>query len=525
MAQSNAPARPGPRRATAPSETPRLGWSTDTMGANLRGAARIVLWVLSIAVLSAALPAYLIADVQEAPRSDAWIVTLLIMIWAGIRLSFIWVNGTPRLFEFFFWLFVYIFMGLAPTAQIRSGLTSTTTPGVDPSLDMATAGVVALGIVCFELGRLVWVWRERTRAERKGPAGPVTVTPDIVRGVSSWRTILLYAVALALSAYVLVRLGPTALLGSREAAGAAREAAWPDPAVRALVYPSGIYPLLVAVGALAQLARRASSATSRRIALGAAVFGGAVLVLIVNPVSSARYTFGTVAFALVIYAGAAATRRAARLTMLAGICGFLFLFPIADAFRRTEVRVTRSGFFDEYLSNGDYDAFWQIANALSYWLEGHVVPFSQFLGSVLFWVPRSIWPDKPTDTGVMLAEYRGYAFKNLSAPMWAEGVVNGGIAGVIIVFLLLGIALRAMDTRIVPAFRYGGVWGIVGAILPVYLTILLRGSLLQATGALTLTIVCILFVRAASIPGRRGSAPDVLGVRSVPLDRPGETFR
>jgi hypothetical protein len=517
MAQPTVPARPGPRRSTAPGEARRQARAKDDTDANLRRALRIVLWVLSFAVLSAALPAYLIADVEEAPRSDAWIVTLLIMIWAGIRLSFIWVNGTPRLFEFFFWLFVYIFMGLAPTAQIRSGLTSTTTPGVDPALDMATAGVVALGLACFEIGRLGWLWHEHARDERRDGH---RVTADIVRGVSSWRTIVLYVVGLALSAYVLLRLGPTALLGSREAASAAREAAWPDPAVRGLVYPAGIYPLLVAVGALAQLARRASTPVSRQIALWSAIAGGAVLILIVNPVSSARYTFGTVAFALVIYAGAVASRRAGRLTMLAGIFGFLFLFPIADAFRRTEIRVTRSGFFDEYLSNGDYDAFWQIANALSYWIEGHVAPFSQFLGSVLFWVPRSLWPDKPTDTGVMLAEYRGYAFQNLSAPMWAEGLVNGGIAGVIIVFLILGIALRAMDGRIVPAFRYGGVWGIVGAIVPVYLTILLRGSLLQATGALTLTIVCILFVRAANTARRSGELDaHILGVGPIPLDR------
>ena len=516
MAQSTAPARPGPRRTTAPREARRQAWSKDNTEANLRGALRIVLWVVSIAVLSAALPAYLIADVEEAPRSDAWIVTLLIMIWAGIRLSFIWVNGTPRLFEFFFWLFVYIFMGLAPTAQIRSGLTSTTTPGVDPALDMATAGVVALGIACFEIGRLAWLWREHSPRLHGSGSG---VTPDVVRGVSSWRTVVLFVVALGLSAYVLLRLGPTALLGSREASSAAREAAWPDPAVRGLVYPSGVYPLLVAAGALAQLARRATTPASRQIALWSAIGGGAILILIVNPVSSARYTFGTVAFALAIYAGAVATRRAARLTMLAGIFGFLFLFPIADAFRRTEVRVTRSGFFDEYLSNGDYDAFWQISNALSYWLEGHVVPFSQFLGSILFWVPRSIWPDKPTDTGVMLAQYRGYSFENLSAPMWAEGIVNGGVAGVVIVFLALGIALRAMDSRIVPAFRYGGVWGIVGAIIPVYLTILLRGSLLQATGALTLTIACILFVRAANTSRTTGSDADVLGVSPVPFNR------
>ncbi len=84
--------------------------------------------------------------------------------------------------------------------------------------------------------------------------------------------------------------------------------------------------------------------------------------------------------------------------------------------------------------------------------------------------------------------------------------MNGGIIAVVVGFLLLGLVLRAMDSRIVPALRVGGVWAIVGAILPVFMTILLRGSLLQATGALFLTVLCILVVVGGR--GRVEAAPD-----------------
>lgn len=130
---------------------------------------------MSIVVLSAALPALLVSEIADVGRSQAWIVTLLLMIWAGIRLSLIWVSGIPRLFDFFFWLFVYIFLGIAPTAQIRSNLISTTTQGIDPSLDLPTAGVVALGVVCYEIGRLAWLAREQNRhAAATPPARPVS---------------------------------------------------------------------------------------------------------------------------------------------------------------------------------------------------------------------------------------------------------------------------------------------------------------------------------------------------------------
>ena len=118
----------------------------DYASRDLRPEIRWVLLVASIAVLSVALPAALLVSVPTAPRSEAWIITLVISVWSGVRLSIIWVSGVPRLFDYFLWVFTYIFMGVAPTAQILSGLTSTTTPGVDPGTDLPTAFIVALGL-------------------------------------------------------------------------------------------------------------------------------------------------------------------------------------------------------------------------------------------------------------------------------------------------------------------------------------------------------------------------------------------
>lgn len=486
--------QPGMMFPRHPSETTGAA-ASRSMPADLRPEIRWVLLVASIAVLSVALPATLLVSVPMAPRSDGWIVTMLITVWAGARVSVLWVSGIPRLFDYFLWVFTYIFMGIAPTAQILSGLTSTTTPGVDPGMDLPTASIIALGLLCYEAGRAAWIFWEGHTAH----ASRLEVLP-----VHPTRTMLLAIAGALIGAYFVSRVGLAGSLGSREGAQAARSAAWPDPAMRAIFYAAAVYPLLVAAGGLAQLARSARSRANRRWALGGAITAVALLLMIVNPVASARYTFGTVAFAIAVFAGAVATQARARVTMLAGIVGFLAIFPIADAFRSDSSTATRAGFFEEYLSNPDYDAFWQVANSLSYWIDGLVVPGRQALGSLLFFVPRAFWPDKPTDTGIMLAEYRGYSFDNLSAPMWAEALVNGGLIAVVLVFLTLGVVLRMMDTRMVPAFAVGGTWAIIGAILPVYMTILLRGSLLQATGALMITIFS-----AMLIAGRgRERAPD-----------------
>jgi hypothetical protein len=246
------------------------------------------------------------------------------------------------------------------------------------------------------------------------------------------------------------------------------------------------------------------------------------LLTVVNPISSARYSVGTVLFALAVYAGALLTPARVRVTLIIALAGLIFLFPLADAFRRPEVNLVRDGFFGEYQGNPDYDAFWQVANSFSYTLDGLIEPGRQALGSILFWVPRSIWPDKPVDTGILLAQYRGYSFQNLSAPLWAEFMVNGGLAVLIVGFLLVGYFLRVMDSRLLPAFRASGYWAIVGAIFPVYMTILLRGSLLQATGAVAVAVACLLVVRK---PERRIGAEQAISYTHGPALRQSQAFR
>ncbi|MFU8946820.1 hypothetical protein ACLRGF_08780 [Mycetocola zhadangensis] len=453
---------------------------------------RVVAFTAIAAVLAGVIPVTLVAQVEDIGQSEAWMFTLAILIWGGLRLAWLIVAGVPRLFDFFFWMFSYIFMGIAPTVQIRSGLTSTTTPGVDEGLYVPTAILICVGLAAYEVARAAWIAWERSRARAEaGSVGEAFPTTEVDRT----KTLLLVAFGLAASAYFLSAIGPVALLGSREAFFDARSAAWADPAVRSIMYALAIYPLLVGAGALAQLRRRAGRPSVARW-YGAGLIGCvAVLLLIVNPVGSARYTLGTVVFALVVYAGAVTTPRRVRFTLASTLGAFLFLFPLADAFRNEEVRLTRNGFFGEYMSNPDYDAFWQVANAFSYWIDGLVQPLHQLSGSVFFWVPRALWPDKPTDTGILLANYRGYSMDNLSAPLWAELIVNGGVLALALGFVAVGIALRVMDTRLLASFSAGGFWAIVGAIFPVYMTILMRGSLLQATGAVAVALACVLLVR------------------------------
>ncbi len=495
---------------------------------------RYIWFTVVAALLAIVVPLLLIAQVPDTGRSSAWILTFLVMILAGFRLSFAIGSGRPMLFDFFFYVFVYVFMGMAPTVQIRSNLPSTTTPGIDSSLDLPTAVIVCVGIVFYEIGRLIGRQRERGRGADSillkravAPSAPprsarAAGETSRTAAVSGLRAVILLVLGVGFSAYFVSKVGIGSLFQSREQASAVRAAVWPDPATRSVVYSLASYPILIGVGALSQVRRRAAGALAPWY--GALILVAvAILVVVVNPISSARYSIGTVYFALIVFAGAILSPLRIRATMVATIAGLIFVFPLADAFRTPAVRVARTSFFGEYQSNPDYDAFWQIANGFSYWVDGLVQPLRQLSGSLLFWVPRAIYPDKPVDTGILLAQYRGYSFSNLSAPLWAEFLVNGGVVAVIIGFIVVGALFRTMDRRLQPAFREAGVWAIVGAVFPVYTTILLRGSLLQATGAVFVAVVCILFVRS----WRPRSPRLTVGrpVRVVPRSHPSRTDR
>jgi hypothetical protein len=141
--------------------------------------------------------------------------------------------------------------------------------------------------------------------------------------------------------------------------------------------------------------------------------------------------------------------------------------------------------FTPLSQNGSFDAFPQISNGLFALSKGAFPLFTQILGSIFFYIPRSIWPNKPLDTGIVVAQFHGLSFQNLSAPWVLELFVNGRypilISGVVIVVRYL-----FKQESHAGAVSFQGVYIIIIFGL---LFILLRGSLLQATGVTLFSLV------------------------------------
>jgi hypothetical protein len=458
-------------------------WERDDRDVSAASAAGLGAWVAATwvgAAMVVLLPAALVL-LTPSPQSSTWLLALVVTTASGLRWTWIVADGRRRLYEMTFVVFAYVFLGIAPLVQLRSGATPATTPRIDPALQEEAIFVVIVGLLAFFCGLSL------STTQRS-----VLRKVYVVNGVDLTRTVLLALGALTVDAYFVSKVGLGTLFDTRDDLSQAIESTWPESSIAILMQAGAAMTLLVSFIALMKGIKQTGSREWPLI--GLCVVVGLALATTVNPITAPRFIFGTAALAVAASLGLFATPRLFRLTAILWVVALLVIFPSADAFRYSEQGDLRSASLLETLTSSDFDAFAQINNTLLYVERHGLTNGRQAAGVALFWVPRRIWPDKPRDTGILLSEARGYKFQNLSAPLWAEMYINGGWPVLALGMLGFGILVRSQDRRIEASLQRARAPGILACILPFYLMILLRGSLLQAMSYATVIVVCTAFV-------------------------------
>ena len=408
----------------------------------------------------------------------SWVGALLVASLAGLRFGWLMFVGVRHLFEMVFWLFVYVFLGLAPIVQLRSATDPGTTPGLDHTRDSIAVLIVGVGCASFLVGTLTPAARPRSFA-------------SLSREISASRVHVLSLLA-AIGALVYVsRVGIGPLFGSRDALASAQTAFGESTSSSIVVALVNMSTFVAAAGQLVLLRQRRAS--GQPFAPLPVIVMVLISVVVVNPISSARYVVGTILLGLLAATGLTESLRRFRWFSLSAVAGLVFVFPVADFFRHTKTTEPVSNVLTS-LKGGDFDAFGQIVNTISYVDAFGLTDGKQALGVIFFWVPRSIWVTKPVDTGTLLGEYRNYSFTNLSAPLWSELFINGGWIALVIGMLALGVVIRRMDLNTNRRLTSGLPSSVVASVLPFYLLILCRGSLLQAMANLAAMLVFAAFI-------------------------------
>lgn len=452
-------------------------------------------WFAVVSVAMAGIvPAILIAlTPTDGSESPAWAAMLALAVVAGVRFAWLVSRGELRLYEIVFWLFTYVFLGLAPVSQLRTNSYPGTTPDVHTALNGQAALVVWVGVLAFIIGVAIAVLRRPTPEDRRRIS---LVVPH--------RLMVFNVVVLLGCAYYVAKIGPGGLVLSRAARAVVEDAAWSNPTVWAIVKAFVSLAPVIAFAATMRLRRQRRAVGAVPPVAWAWIMAGLALA-IDNPISTPRYVTGTAALGLLVALGAASRPRRLRILAVSLVAGMVLVFPLLDMFRyTTSPGDTAPTTLAETLQTADFDAFDQINNTVLLVDTDGIRGGQQALTSVFFFVPRAVWSTKAEDTGVLIAHFRDYKVTNLSAPIWTELYIDGSWVLLVVGMLLLGYVLRRADDAAVANFRTFPAPGVLSGTLPFYLIIMLRGSLLQSMAGLTVLALCT-WLTGRRVPASRFS--------------------
>ncbi len=422
------------------------------------------------------------------PPTPAGLIPLivLVLVYSALHLAVLFCSGEPRLLEAMFWLFIYLVAGVVPLAQVKTGLR----PNLLTQDTLVHAQVIVLvACVSYDVGHRLDLFRN-----------PGTVWNP--RVLSLRRLQLLSSVSLVASTYyVSVLGGPATFFVSREdignVLGQAGFSAQEGSSLVALnlLTAFGTAPVLLCMaGWLSVVLRDRHSRTVGPYAWLAVLF--AFNVIVNNPVSSARFWFVT-AIVGTVFSIPGLSRRFFRTFLVSTIVAAILIFPYSDYFRLSDRGAILVKPITYTLSTKDYDQTTMAANGVTYADQnGHTYGY-QMLGAATFWVPRSIWPSKPIDTGVLIGRtIPGAGTTNLSSPLWIEAWLDFAMLGVFAIFVAVGALARRLDSNFVRlAMKISARPTLVQVLLPFlagYSLIVLRGPLLQASANLVVIVgICL----------------------------------
>lgn len=475
--------------------------------------------LLFFAIFGLAIPLVVLTTLRVRGAPVNIVGAYAICAYAAGAISLLVWKGGGRIVRLGFLIFLYVFMGLAVFAQVSSNTFPLNLPGTGLyTTDEITLALVrvGLGIVAFELA---YVFLSIRRAS--APQRPVLVRPQ-PRQLSQVRILMVAAIGIVMTAYIVATVGIRPFFLSRQDAGnaihgvgvgatqAVYEAA--NKASGGLTRYLSKVPILVALFGMLYLRHhklwvRGNQLMefSAHVTLGLLIVAN---VIINNPLSNSRFWFSTVAITLASAYLPLHRNRGIRIAAFGAIGTLIFAFTSLQAFRRTGgARSYSAGFLGDLTTSGTYSAF-TLDMVGGRWLSLHDHTFGgQLIGSIFVFVPRSWWPAKPVDTGNLILP-----ITNPAANMWTEGNVEFGLAGIVVVFVILGLLAALLDARFigsVPGMFTHAAVPVVGGVLIFFL----RGSLYAAIApAYVLALMFFLMTRkqppeAPTSRRRRSSRP------------------
>ncbi|MGG1555803.1 oligosaccharide repeat unit polymerase [Paenibacillus ferrarius] len=441
---------------------------------------RHYLATLSFILLALAVPLFFYVDVQQLVFNRNIFLAWLIVAYVAFQLSGLMLRNQERVLELTFWIFTYVFLGICPLIQLTGGHFPWAGAYSDADITKCLF-LVMLGILCYQFGLLLV--KGRHHPEKLNIQEPTTrlTTNQFVRTayLALFASLFLVNLGSGFSALFLPRI---------EAAGHME-----NKTLALLTDQFAKVPLFVCL--IIGIWMWKKKKLNRWYSYITVVLLLLTNLILSNPISNARYWFGAVVLSLVVLIVPWKKLGIGRWSY-AYLSLFLVVFPYTDLFRyKLDASLEIQSATDIMMQKGDYDAFQMILNSSRYVDIVGILPGRQFLSTLFFWIPRSIWTSKPYSSGQEIGEAIGYKFTNLSCPLWAESYINFGYIGVIVVFILLGYVTAHLQNRYIASKMKSDITlsQILVPFLSAFQIFLLRGDLQNAFTYLSVFLALAFF--------------------------------
>ncbi len=453
---------------------------------------------------------------MHAPVVLAFAITL----YAAARLWLLLMAGSNRPISLTFWLFVYVFFGLAALANVVTqqfpllGQTFAERTEIDALL------TIVVGLAGYEVGRLAAQSRrvqERWTHRLNRPT--VRIRRVTVIGLVGIITVTYFTVKYGLGTRFSSRDTATETFfgpGQRHVSSFLRQ----DKASGLLRIALDWIPIFVALYLLLcnwQVRRAHARAAGgvarwglRRYTLLVALAVGVLLAD--NPFSGPRARFLGVAIALLLAVWPLVTPRRFRIFVAILVVGQLFVYPSADVFRNQKRVLHTASLSTQFRTNPSFGMFQQEVNAQVYVRDKGHTWGRQLVGVALGWVPRKYWSGKPKTTGELVFPAANQTIPT-SLSIWGWAFVEGGMPWVFIVLAAYGWAAGLLESAYRRRPRDRASFAAVAApLFAAFQTLVIRGEL--QTAVADLAPVALLVIVACGLRSRarhRSSGPSAAG--------------
>jgi hypothetical protein len=444
--------------------------------------------------LTVVIPSLLIWN-NEGNFSFNFFFTYTIILWSSLRLSYTALEGRRRYTLLFFYVFVYVFLGVQPASSVWSQFWPHDEFSFSDELISFIIFLVLAGVIGFEIGYF------RLKDMFKGQPMGVKYTEPPVRlpSISIPKLWIGSIVSTALVMLAMMRYGPNIFLALRDGGFSLGEFQGPDSSqAENMLVIFGLRGLAAALLFITLYTWRHKNVllTNKRFCSIKALLSYLLFLNLIlsNPLNAPRLWSGGVILTGILiimrWNGTKSFLNWATNTSLA----FLLLFSGTDPRRIFGQQIMRGEeitFANTAREVGvairglprdlNFDAFQMIGYTIDYTAKFGYSWGNQILLPAFFWVPRSIWKSKPIGTPDMVAENANFGSINVSSPLWVEGFINFGIPGLILFLYLFGRTARLADESLAHKDIRLPFSTIISSFFAANTFILLRGDLTSGT--------------------------------------------